>query len=51
MLYVLSPDPSSSEHMCSTAGSLSTSDYGIGWQTVAQNDSETWSYSAPDLLG
>ncbi|XP_052050992.1 polycystin-1 isoform X1 [Apodemus sylvaticus] len=45
------PDPSSSEHMCSAAGSLSTSDYGIGWQSVVQNGSETWAYSAPDLLG
>ncbi|XP_060219985.1 polycystin-1 isoform X3 [Meriones unguiculatus] len=45
------PDPSSSEHMCSATGSLSTSDYGIGWQSVVQNGSETWAYSAPDLLG
>ncbi|XP_052615024.1 polycystin-1 isoform X6 [Peromyscus californicus insignis] len=45
------PEPSSPEHMCSATGSLSTSDYGIGWQSVAQNGSETWSYSAPDLLG
>ncbi|XP_051037154.1 polycystin-1 isoform X4 [Phodopus roborovskii] len=45
------PDPSSSEHMCSAAGSLSTSDYGIGWQSMAQNGSETWAYSSADLLG
>lgn len=37
--------------MCSATGSLSTSDYGIGWQSVVQNGSETWAYSAPDLLG
>ncbi|XP_073915013.1 polycystin-1 isoform X4 [Castor canadensis] len=38
-------------HRCSAVGGFSTGDYGIGWQNAAHNDSETWAYSAPDLLG
>jgi hypothetical protein len=46
------PDPPRSEvHRCSAVGGFSTGDYGIGWQNAAHNDSETWAYSAPDLLG
>ncbi|XP_019504061.1 PREDICTED: polycystin-1 isoform X1 [Hipposideros armiger] len=49
----LCPDPpGSGAHTCSAAsGSFSTSDYGIGWGSAAHNSSETWAYSAPDLLG
>lgn len=49
----LCPDPpGSGAHLCSAAsGGFSTGDYGIGWGTVAHNDSETWAYSVPDLLG
>ncbi|XP_029413572.1 polycystin-1 isoform X2 [Nannospalax galili] len=51
MQEALCPDPPGPVHTCSAAGSFSTSDYGIGWQSVAQNGSETWAYSTPDLLG
>ncbi|XP_062956824.1 polycystin-1 isoform X2 [Cynocephalus volans] len=50
----LHPDPpGSGVHTCSAAGSFSTSDYGVGWEGMAHNGSgsETWAYSAPDLLG
>ncbi|XP_031303446.2 polycystin-1 isoform X1 [Camelus dromedarius] len=49
----LCPDPPGSGALtCSAAsGSFSTGDYGIGWGSAAHNGSETWAYSAPDLLG
>nr|XP_045017588.1 polycystin-1 isoform X2 [Jaculus jaculus] len=48
----LCSDPASSAaHTCSATGGFSTSDYGIGWQSTTNNGSETWAYSAPDLLG
>ncbi|KAM5130746.1 polycystin-1 isoform 4-T4 [Callospermophilus lateralis] len=48
----LCPDPlGSGVPMCSAAGGFSTSDHGIGWQSGAHNDSESWTYSAPDMLG
>lgn len=53
LLSALCPDPpGTGAHTCSAAaGSFSTSDYGIGWGSAAHNSSETWAYSAPDLLG
>ncbi|XP_037669888.1 polycystin-1 isoform X2 [Choloepus didactylus] len=36
---------------CSATGGFSTSDYGVGWESTAGNGSETWAYSAPELLG
>ncbi|XP_035939154.2 polycystin-1 isoform X1 [Halichoerus grypus] len=49
----LCPDPPGSGlPTCSAAsGTFSTGDYGIGWGSAAHNGSETWAYSAPDLLG
>ncbi|XP_039102521.1 polycystin-1 isoform X2 [Hyaena hyaena] len=49
----LCPDPAGPRvHTCAAAsGSFSTGDYGIGWGSAARNSSETWAYSAPDLLG
>ncbi|XP_047569926.1 polycystin-1 isoform X2 [Lutra lutra] len=49
----LCPDPpDSGVPTCFAAsGSFSTSDYGVGWGSAAHNGSETWAYSAPDLLG
>ncbi|XP_047694072.1 polycystin-1 isoform X1 [Prionailurus viverrinus] len=49
----LCPDPARpGVPMCAAAaGSFSTGDYGIGWGSAAHNGSETWAYSAPDLLG
>ncbi|XP_027469305.2 polycystin-1 isoform X2 [Zalophus californianus] len=49
----LCPDPpGSGVPACSAAsGTFSTGDYGIGWGSAAHNGSETWAYSAPDLLG
>ncbi|XP_058426295.1 polycystin-1 isoform X3 [Diceros bicornis minor] len=49
----LCPDPpGSGAHLCSAAsGGFSTGDYSIGWGTAVHNGSETWAYSAPDLLG
>ncbi|XP_029802283.1 polycystin-1 isoform X2 [Suricata suricatta] len=49
----LCPDPAGPRvRACAAAsGSLSTSDYGVGWGSAAHNGSQTWAYSAPDLLG
>lgn len=49
----LCPDPpGSGVPTCFAAsGSFSTGDYGVGWGSAAHNGSETWAYSAPDLLG
>ncbi|XP_058142615.1 polycystin-1 isoform X2 [Dasypus novemcinctus] len=38
-------------HLCSAPGGFSTSTYGVGWEAAAGNGSETWAYTAPDLLG
>ncbi|XP_041604641.1 polycystin-1 isoform X5 [Vulpes lagopus] len=49
----LCPDPpGATVHACSASqGAFSTGDYSIGWGRAAHNGSETWAYSAPDLLG
>lgn len=53
LLAALCPDPpGAAVHACSAGqDAFSTGDYSIGWGSAAQNCSETWAYSAPDLLG
>ncbi|KAM5227335.1 polycystin-1 [Ctenodactylus gundi] len=46
-----SDPPNPGGHLCAAAGGFSTKDYGVGWHNTTHNESEMWTYSAPELLG